>query len=177
MSSERYRWLLVDNHIDNFNKYRARNFIPSDLICVDESMSRWYGQGGEWINHGLPMYIAIDRKPENGCEIQDACCGRSGIMMQLKSVKSAKESKAIEEEKLARINNQQPNQELRFVQTDLQLLHGIRVMKELIEPWNFSDRLVCADSYYASVAAAEELMKFRFRFIGVVKTATKRFPM
>ena len=98
-------------------------------------------------------------------------------MMQLKIVKSSKESKAIEEEKLARINNQQPNQELRFVQTDLQLLHGIRVMKEFIEPWNFSDRLVCADSYYASVAAAEELMKFRFRFIGVVKTATKRFTM
>lgn len=52
-------------------------------ICIDESMSRWYGKGGDWINEGLPHYVAIDRKPENGCEIQTACCGTSGIMMSL----------------------------------------------------------------------------------------------
>jgi hypothetical protein len=26
-------------------------------------------------NHGLPMYVAMNRKPENGCEIQNAACG------------------------------------------------------------------------------------------------------
>jgi hypothetical protein len=31
--------------------------------------------------------VAIDRKPENGCEIQNACCGRTGIMMALHLVK------------------------------------------------------------------------------------------
>ena len=30
------------------------------------------------------MYIEIDRKPDNGCEIQNTCCGCSGIMMRLK---------------------------------------------------------------------------------------------
>ena len=74
MGSEKYRWLLVDGFINNFNLHRARNFIPSEHICVDESISRWYGQGGDWINHGLPMYIAIDRKPDNGCEIQNSAC-------------------------------------------------------------------------------------------------------
>jgi Transposase IS4 len=69
MSSECYRWMLVDDFVTNFNNHRAAQFYPSHLICVDESMSRWYGQGGEWINHGLPFYVAIDRKPENGCEI------------------------------------------------------------------------------------------------------------
>lgn len=50
----------------------------SDTICVDESMSCWYGkEGGQWINYGLPQYIAIDQKPENGCEIQNAACGIS----------------------------------------------------------------------------------------------------
>ena len=34
----------------------------------------------------LPVYIAIDRKPEDGCEIQNACCGKSSTMMQLKLV-------------------------------------------------------------------------------------------
>ena len=81
------------------------------MICVDESISRWYGHGGHWINIGLPMYIAIDRKPENGCEIQNSCCGRSGIMMRLKLVKTAKE------------------QLTHHVEDDeTELLHGIRVL-------------------------------------------------
>jgi Transposase IS4 len=159
MSSERYRWMLVDDFVENFNSHRAAAFVPSDLICVDESISRWYGQGGDWINHGLPMYIAIDRKPENGCEIQNSACGRSGVMLRLKIVKSAKEE----------LNNTHNDR--------IGLLHGTKVLKYLIEPWNFSDRMVCADSYFASVGAAEELKRLGMRFIGVVKTATRRFPM
>ncbi|KAI2493142.1 Transposase IS4 [Fragilaria crotonensis] len=86
-STEQYRWKLVDDFVANFNDHRANFFSPSDTICVDESMSRWYGQGGHWINQGLPQYVAIDRKPENGCEIQNAACGRSGVMLRLKLVK------------------------------------------------------------------------------------------
>ena len=58
-------------------------------MCADESISRWYGLGGHWINMGLPMYVAMDRKPEDGLEIQDCCCAKSGIMCQLKLVKTA----------------------------------------------------------------------------------------
>jgi Transposase IS4 len=164
MSSEQYRWLLVDGFVDAFNKYRSETFSPSESICVDESMSRWYGQGGDWINHGLPMYVAIDRKPENGCEIQSATCGVSGIMIQLLLVKTA-----VEQERISEGDNNNNNNQT--------MLHGIKVLKELTQPWFFSDRLVCADSYFASVAAAEELLRVRMRFIGVVKTATRRYPM
>jgi hypothetical protein len=58
--SEQYCWMLIDNFVKNFNKHHESYFNPSDTICVDESMSQWYGQGGHWINHGLPQYIAID---------------------------------------------------------------------------------------------------------------------
>jgi hypothetical protein len=46
------------------------------------------------------MYMAIDCKPENGCEIQNAACSNSGVVMiWLKLVKTAKEEGAnIEEE-------------------------------------------------------------------------------
>jgi hypothetical protein len=64
--------MLVDGFVSNLSSHRANNFVPSEVICVDESMSRWYVQGGNWINHGLPIYNAIDRNPENGCEIQNA---------------------------------------------------------------------------------------------------------
>ena len=75
MTSEQYWWRLVDDFIKNFNEHRAQKFFPSDEICVDDSMSQWYGQGSHWIDHGLPMYVAINRKPENGCEIQNAAYG------------------------------------------------------------------------------------------------------
>ncbi len=159
MSSEQYRWRLVDDFVTRFNLYRANNFSPSDLICVDESISRWYGQGGYWINIGLPQYVAIDRKPENGCEIQNAACGRSGIMMQLKIVKTAEEEGS----------HTRPD--------ETGLPHGTAVLKGLVLPWSNTNRVVCADSYFASVTTAEELHKIGLRFIGVVKTATRKFPM
>ena len=89
MSSETYRWMLVQDFVDRYNDHRKNHFTPSFLICVDESMSRWYGMGGHWINAGLPCYIAFDRKPEDGCEIQNSACGYSGIMLRLKLVRSA----------------------------------------------------------------------------------------
>ena len=92
MSSEAYRWKLVDDFVDRYNEHQKKYFSPSDLICVDESMSRWYGMGGSWINGGLPHFVALDRKPDDGCEIQNCCDGRIGLMMRLKLVKSVLEN-------------------------------------------------------------------------------------
>jgi hypothetical protein len=39
---------------------------------------------------------------------------------------------------------------------EARLLHGTKVLKELIEPWAFTNRMVCADSYFASVGTAED---------------------
>jgi len=88
MPADQHRWMLVDDFVSRFNAHRVSHFNPSHVICVDESISRWYGLGGTWINAGLPFYVAIDRKPENGCEIQNSCCAKSGIMMRLKVVKA-----------------------------------------------------------------------------------------
>jgi hypothetical protein len=49
-------------------------------------MSKWYGAGGHWINEGLPMYVAIYRNTDNGCEIQNCACGRSGVVLWLNLV-------------------------------------------------------------------------------------------
>ena len=37
--------------------------------------------------------------------------------------------------------------------------------------------MVCANSYFDSVSTAKELMRIGMRFIGVVKTTSKKFPM
>jgi hypothetical protein len=49
-SSEKYRWILIDEFIDHINA-----FIPSLTIFRDITMPWWYGQVGEWIIMGLPM--------------------------------------------------------------------------------------------------------------------------
>jgi hypothetical protein len=158
MTSEQYRWRLIDDFVVAFNNHRAANIIPSEEICGDESISRWYGLGGHWINIGLPMYIAMDRKPDSGCEIQNCCDGKSGIMLRLKLVKSAEEEGA----NIAMDHNGLP--------------HGTSVLKFLVEPWAHTNRIVCADSYFASVTTARVLLGMGLKFIGVVKTATRQFP-
>jgi Transposase IS4 len=81
-------------------------------------------------------------------------------MLCLKLVKAAEEEAS---------NQEDANQE--------HLPHGAQVLKSLVSPWSNSDHIVCADSYFALVTAAVELKKIGLRFIGVVKTGTRRFPM
>jgi hypothetical protein len=61
-------------------------------------------------------------------------------------------------------------------QGDNGLLHGTAVLKYLVLPWARTDRIVCANSYFASVGTLKELKQIGLRFIGVVKTATRQFP-
>jgi Transposase IS4 len=77
-------------------------------------------------------------------------------MIQLKVVKTAREQATTEED------------------SQRDVLHGTKVLKYLLKPWYYSDRIVCADSYFASVGAVEALRDVKLRFIGVLKTATKR---
>jgi hypothetical protein len=87
---ETYQWQCVKGFVDRFNEHRAQQINPSDRLCVHEWMARWYGKGGYWINHGLPQYVAIDRKPaEAACEIQNTACGLSEIMLRLKLIETA----------------------------------------------------------------------------------------
>lgn len=102
------------------------------------------------------MYVAMDRKPEHGREIQDAAWGRSGLMLRLRIVTTAAANFSAEHRAGS---------------------HGAAVLIRLVQPWAGTDRIVCADSYFASVEATMMLKAAGMRFIGVVKTAHKRFPL
>jgi len=157
--SEQGRWELITDFVDSVNAHRDSHVSPSEYLCVDESMCKWHGQGGPWSKLGLPMYVAIDGNSENGCEIQNTACGRSGVMLRLSVATSAKHERAT------------------GVDNDDGLPHGASVLKCLVAPWAGTQRVVCADSYFASVAAANQLLTTGLRFIGVVKTATRGYPM
>ena len=63
------------------------------------------------------MYVAIDRKPESGCEIQNSACGKSGVMLRLKVVKHIE------------------SEDLHLVEGPDELPHGTSVLKYLVLPW------------------------------------------
>jgi hypothetical protein len=69
MLSERYRWMLIEDFVANYNKYRQRTFVPGGHLEADETVVRWYGKGGAFVDAGLPMNLALERKPDNGGEI------------------------------------------------------------------------------------------------------------
>ena len=113
--------------------------------------------GFHWINIGRPNYVAIERNLDNGCEIQDACDIRSKVMICLKLVKGYADNKLLASE-------------------DPGGIHGTRVTKKLVAPCRNSGRVVYADSYFSSVPCAIAMHDMGLRIIGVVKTATKKYP-
>jgi hypothetical protein len=57
------------------------------------------------------------------------------------------------------------------------LLRGTVILKGLLKPWvGQGNRVVCADSYFALIGAAEEPDKMGLGLIGVIKMATRQFP-
>ena len=89
--------------------------------------SRWYGQGCHWINLGLSIYAAMNRKPDNGEEIQNAEIRPAGIIMRLSIVKYA--------------SNEEDQEDY-----EDNLPHDTKVLKELVLSWTKMDRIICADS-------------------------------
>jgi hypothetical protein len=55
--------------------------------------------------------------------------------------------------------------------------HGCIVVEELARPWFYTRRVICGDSYFASKSTALELLRLGLGFIGVVKTATRGYPV
>ena len=82
----------------------------------------------------------MDMKTENGAEIQNTACKRSGIMMRLRILKYA--------------NNEEYNQDDKD-----NIPHCTKFLKKLVMPWANMDSIICIDSYFASLPAAEELWK------------------
>ncbi|KAL3808144.1 hypothetical protein ACHAXA_000428, partial [Cyclostephanos tholiformis] len=73
MSSEQYRWMLVDDFVANINEYCARTFVPGGHLEADESMI--------WIPH----YAAIERKPDNSAGSRILLTLRRGLCSDSRS--------------------------------------------------------------------------------------------
>jgi hypothetical protein len=64
-----------------------------------------------------------------------------------------------------------------YLEDEVNFLHGTSVISCLVSPWDGSGRIVTADCYYSSVDAAFHLRDLGLKYVGVAKTATRRFQM
>jgi hypothetical protein len=164
--------MLINDFVANYNDYRQRTFVPGGHLEADETVVRWYGKAGAFVDAGLPMYLALERKPDNGGEIQNLADVASGIMLHLKVVKSANEEKAIAVAAAADAIASDDD-----IAAADKAGKGTQVLLELTEQWHHSGRLVTADAYFALVEAALAMKEKGLTFIGNVKQCSRQFPM
>jgi hypothetical protein len=129
-------------------------------------------QRGVFVDAGLPMYLALERKPDNSGEIQNLVDVASGIMLHLKVVKSANEEKAITVAATADAIADDDD-----IVAANKAGKGTQVLLELTEPWHHSGHLFTADAYSALVEAVLAMKEKGLTFIGNVKQCSRRFPM
>jgi Transposase IS4 len=59
-SSVQQRWKLVTDFVDSINDHRQVHFTPSEVICLNESISWWYGQEDQWTMGFHTAYPSIE---------------------------------------------------------------------------------------------------------------------
>ena len=129
---------------------------PGKYLVVDECMSSWQGFDEEYTATGLPHVTKIPRKPEGvGAELKSCADGMSGVILSLDIMegKECQSKKDYEE-----------------------LGAGSAVTLRLTQSYFGSGRIVIADSAFASVKTLEALRFRGLYFMGIVKTASKRYP-
>jgi hypothetical protein len=151
-------WAPVRELITSFNTSRAETINPGFILVVDELMSAWRGREEKVHGAGLPHATKIPRKPEPiGTEVKCCADGLSGIMLRLEL--------------------QEGKSRMQDLPLQKELGAGTAVTLRLTEPWWGSNRDVVGDSWFASVKTVKECAGRGLNFSGVVKTATREFPM
>lgn len=75
------RFWQVRQMIAMWNEHMGKNFVPSWVSCLDESMSIWFNR------YTCPGWVFCPRKPHPyGNEYHSICCGLSGIMYAIEIV-------------------------------------------------------------------------------------------
>lgn len=77
MRTEAYQWMLFDDLITLFNNYTHQMYFDHSYIFAVEL-------GRELDLNCSSHIIALDRIPENGCEIQDMASVVNGVLIRLK---------------------------------------------------------------------------------------------
>jgi hypothetical protein len=149
-------WHEIRPLVDAFNKHRIKEFQPGEMLTIDESMSMWKGSDGNYVADGMPHVTKIQRKPEGvGLELKTLCDSASGVMLFLELMEGKDRMRDKE-----------------YADISAGTGHVLRATKA----YHGTNRTIIGDSAFASVTTAEECLKHGLHFMGIVKTATRKFP-
>ena len=154
------RWCQPRAFVDAFNSRRVSKVSPSWIVTVDEKMSAYRPRKLPFLDtaDSIPHLTKFIRKPEGvGTELKDCSDGTTCLCLRLE-IQEGKEAMATKKFCGPTVNS------------------GTAIVLRLVEPWFQTDRLVCGDSAFASVATALECRRHGLHFTGIVKTATKKYP-
>ncbi|KAJ3618142.1 hypothetical protein MTP99_006168 [Tenebrio molitor] len=152
------KWYHVRPFFDMTTAKWRDIFTPGYKLTIDESMFAWYGKGLHNEKDGLPAVIKIKRKPKGiGCECKTLADVQSGVMIaiEINEGKTAMQQKEFQQEFGA----------------------GTATTLRMTRPWHGSGRIVIGDSWFASAKTAIQLHKRGLYFLGIIKTATKNYPI
>ena len=111
-----------------------------------------------------PKLSWVPRKPEPfGTELKTAGCALSSLIIRIELCKGKDTHKDLEY-----FHDKSPHD-------GVELGHTTSTSLRLVKPWHGSQRVVAADSWFASVKTAEAFANKGLFFVGDVKTATRRF--
>lgn len=152
-------WGAIRGFINAFNLNRRSSVTPGEFLTIDECMCFWLGQNSIYNSKGMPHITKIIRKPRGvGAEFKAICCSETGILLGLELMEGKTRQQAKAYHHLYG--------------------EGTSVVLRLCTPYNTLPRTVVADSYFSSVKTAIALHEhLNLRFMGIVKTATRNYPM
>ena len=145
-------WIPIRGFIEAFNNNQVNLVIPGH-----ECMSPWDGKESKWSADGMPHVTNFFRKPKGiGAELKSTADGESDAILRLE-VQEGKEAMQSKE------------------YANLYTSHTAITLR-LVKPWLGSKRTVIGDSAFASFSTCVSLLSMGLFFIGIVKTASAKFP-
>ena len=149
-------WAQPRAFVNAFNHHMQDAVSPGDELCVDEAMAMWLGRDKKYAAEGCPGITKIQRKPRGvGVELKACADAESRVMLRLELMEG---KDAMREKQWANVNA------------------GTGHILRLTRPWHGTARTVVGDSAFASVTCAVWCYYFGLFFMGIVKTATTKYP-
>lgn len=151
------KWSRVRQFINSFNINRRSTIYPC-CFCVDESSCKWRGRENRTTRNirGCPAVTKSKTKPEGvACQLNTVCDGCMSVLLGIEICEGEGATNEYDD-----VMNK-----------------GSAIVMRMVKPWKNENRLVVADSRFASVELAACLRRWGMHFIGCVKTCTSMFPI
>jgi hypothetical protein len=153
-------------------------FIPGPVLTVDELMSQWTGDEGDYSVTGMPHVTKEIRKPVPvGMEAKCTADGVTGIMLRL-DILEGKERQEMKKYVRRVPNANLPADPMYQTLAAANDVHNATTAQtlRLVEPWFGSNRVVDMDAWFASVMCTIALSSHGLYAMGIIKNGHSQYP-